>query len=175
MRTILLLVALTYSIGAWAADTLITPGTTTNPSAAKQMYLQTAGNKLVPAVACMATDGNSNLIPMPIGTGAGTIIIPGRSSVGLARNVYSSVNVGTGAYVQLVASTSDTTNHVHIFDSSGQTLVLATGAALSESNKLYIPPGGISADLTIASGTRVSIKAISGTANTGEINITFLK
>lgn len=100
----------------------------------------------------------------------------GRTSVNLARLDYTSTNVTTGAYVQLLASTSDTVNQLYIFDSSGQTLFLATGGAGSESNKIYVVPGGNGlVNLSIASGTRISLKAVSGTASAGEISVTFLK
>lgn len=91
------------------------------------------------------------------------------------RNVYSSVNVTTSAYVQLVASTTSATTRLQIFDSSGQTLVLATGAAASEVDQIYIFPGGNGdVPLAIPAGTRVSIKAVSANATVGEIDINFL-
>lgn len=99
---------------------------------------------------------------------------PGRSSVTLARNVYSSVNVTTSAYVQLVASLTNSVNEVEIFDSSGQTLVIAVGGAGSEVDQAYIVPGGNGRiPLAIATSSRVSIKAISATANSGEIDVNF--
>jgi hypothetical protein len=100
----------------------------------------------------------------------------GRMSIALVRNVYSSVNVTTAAYVELIASTSNTINYLDIFDSSGQTLALAVGGAGSEVNQLYVVPGGNGpVPLLIPSGSRVSIKAVSATANSGELDITFYK
>lgn len=100
----------------------------------------------------------------------------GHTSVQLVRNDYSSTNVTTAAYVQLIASTSDTTNQLFIFDSSGQTLFLAVGAAASEVNKAYIVPGGNGElNLTIPAGSRVSVKAVSASATSGELSITLLK
>lgn len=119
----------------------------------------------------LSTDTSGNLNVVVTSTAAAS-----RTSVNLARNVYSTTNVTTAAYVQLIASTSDTTNQLFVFDSSGQTLVLATGAAASEVDKYYIVPGGNGLiNLTIASGTRVSVKAVSATANSGELSITFIK
>lgn len=98
----------------------------------------------------------------------------GRSIVTRARNVYSSTNVTTGAYVQLVASLGSAVNEVEIFDSSGETLVLATGGAGSEVDQAFVFPGGNGRiPLAIAASTRVSIKAVSATANAGEIAINF--
>lgn len=91
-----------------------------------------------------------------------------------ARHDYSSP-VTTAAYTQLVASTSADFKELQIFDSSGQTLVIAIGAAASEVDKLYVFPGGQGyVKAQIASGSRVSIKAVSATADAGEISINFL-
>lgn len=98
----------------------------------------------------------------------------GKTVVTSARNVYSSTNVTTSAYTQLVASLGNTVNAVEIFDSSGQTLWLATGAAGSETNQIYIYPGGNGfIPFSIPVSTRVSIKAVSATANAGEITVVF--
>lgn len=80
---------------------------------------------------------------------------------------YTSTSVTTAAYTQLVASTSAAITHLSIFDSSGQAMILATGAAASEVIKLYIPPGGGEFDLAIPISTRISIKALTATASSG--------
>lgn len=100
----------------------------------------------------------------------------GRSYSDSVRNDYSSTNVTTGAWVELIASTAGDINALFIFDSCGQTLELGTGAAASETRVLIIPPGGIDGPvpLNIPSGTRVAIKAISADCTSGEINITGL-
>lgn len=93
------------------------------------------------------------------------------------RNDYTSTNVTTGAWVQLIASTAAVINCITVFDSSGQTLKLGTGAAASETIALIIPPGGLGGciPLKIAAGTRLSIRAISATASTGELDVTGLQ
>ena len=59
-------------------------------------------------------------------------------------------------------------------DSSGQTLKLALGGAGSEVDKFLITPGGNGKiKFRVPSGSRVSIKAVSATASTGEIDINF--
>lgn len=91
------------------------------------------------------------------------------------RNDYTSTNVTTGAYVELIASTASDISKMQIFDSSGQTLVIATGAAASEVDKFLIFPGGNGdVDVSISSGTRISIKAVSATADVGEISINLI-
>ena len=96
----------------------------------------------------------------------------GKSVVTTVRNDYSSVNVTTGAWVQLVASTSAVVTEIDIFDSSGATLELGTGAAASETRLIIITPGGNGKlNVAIPASTRVSVRAISGTASVGELDI----
>jgi hypothetical protein len=93
-----------------------------------------------------------------------------------ARNVYSSTNVTTGAWVEVVAATAHAFTWIAIFDSCGQTLELGAGAALSESRILVIPPGGMyGVPLGVAAGTRLSLRAISASCTTGEFNMTGLE
>jgi hypothetical protein len=105
---------------------------------------------------------------------------PSFKESGLARanvpvyNQYGSTPITTGAYVQLIASTSLVTNRVQIFDSSGQAMILAIGAAASEVDQLYVPPGGDSFPLAIPAGTRVSYKALTGNATGGYLLVNLL-
>lgn len=92
----------------------------------------------------------------------------GRAKVGQLYNDYSSTNVTTSAYVQLVASTASTVNKIEIFDSSGEALILAVGGAGSEVDQLYIFPGGNGpVDLAIPASSRISVKAKTATASSG--------
>jgi hypothetical protein len=85
---------------------------------------------------------------------------------------YSSTNVTSAAYVELIASTSDEIKEIEIFDSSGQLLILALGAATEEVDKCFIFPGGLGKQqLSIPAGTRVSLKATSTSATTGLIAV----
>ncbi len=98
----------------------------------------------------------------------------GRTAQNRARIDYSSSSVTTSAYTQLLASTSAIIQEVEIFDSSGQTLVLATGGVGAEADQVYVLPGGNGRiPLYIAASTRVAIKAVSATANSGEISVNF--
>lgn len=85
------------------------------------------------------------------------------------QNIYSTTNVTTSAYVQLVASTTTASTYLDIFDSSGQAMILATGASGSEVILAYIPPGGDQIAATIPISTRIAIKALTATANVGYI------
>jgi len=76
-------------------------------------------------------------------------------------------SVTTGAWTQLIASTAAEAQGITVFDSSGQSVEIGLGAAASEVRTLIVPPGGLNGfiPLRIASGTRVSIRALSGTAD----------
>lgn len=90
------------------------------------------------------------------------------------RMLYSTTNVTTAAWVQLIASLNYDVTRVEIFDSSGQTLMLGLGASGSESNYFDITPGGNGmVDAKISKGSRISLRALSSTASSGEITINF--
>jgi hypothetical protein len=122
-------------------------------------------------------DGSGNALTSFLqGSNRGLNVSPlGKTAVAKARNDYSGTNVTTSAYVQLIATVGATdVQEVEIFDSSGQTLLLATGGAGSEVDQVYILPGGNGRiPLRIASGTRVAVKAVSATANVGELTVNF--
>ena len=106
--------------------------------------------------------------------------LPVAAQTGRARanapffNDYSSTSVTTAAYTTAVASLSSAVNMVEVFDSSGQAMILAVGAAASEVDQLYILPGGNGQiPLAIASGARVSIRALTANATSGYILINF--
>lgn len=115
-------------------------------------------------LAVRISDGSSFSSPSPAG----------RSYADSARNDYTSTSVTTGAWVQLIASTAAVINQLYLFDSSGQTLELGTGAGGAETRKLIIPPGGIDGPVNIAipAGTRIAVRAVSATASVGELDIT---
>lgn len=96
--------------------------------------------------------------------------------VQLIRNDYSSTNVTTSAYVELDSALNKDVNELEIFDSSGQTLVLAIGAASGEVDTLYVVPGGNGRiNCVLPAGARLSIKAVSGNATTGELTMNLYK
>lgn len=108
------------------------------------------------------------------GGGGGTVLVQnGVDYLNRIRLVYSTTNVTTGAWVELLASVGATAiKEIEIFDSSGETLELGIGAAASEVSKSYVFPGGNGKTLMqIPAGARLSIKAVSATASTGEILI----
>jgi hypothetical protein len=92
----------------------------------------------------------------------------GKVKVNQSFNDYSVTPVLTSAYVQLVASTATAATMLEIFDSSGEAMILAVGAAASEVDQFYIIPGGNGiVELAIPAGSRISIKAKTATASVG--------
>jgi hypothetical protein len=100
----------------------------------------------------------------------------GRAYADSAHLAYSGTNVTSGAWVQLIAATAADINELMLDDSSGRALELGVGAAGFEARALIIPPGGFNAPLhlRIASGSRISLRAISTTASAGDIYLTGL-
>lgn len=86
----------------------------------------------------------------------------------VASNSYAATNVTTAAYVQLIASTANAVNTICLSDSSGSIMKVATGAAASEVDRIYLPGGGAGCyAVNIPAATRISLKAIDATASTG--------
>lgn len=90
------------------------------------------------------------------------------------RTVYDDTPVGVTDWVVLFPSLPLTATFLNIFDSSGQTLevgiCLATAAPNAEVRQILIPPVGISTKIQIPANQRISIRAISDTASSGENN-----
>lgn len=104
------------------------------------------------------------------------VAVGGLSYKDSVRNDYSVTPVTTGAWVELIAATAGASKSILLFDSSGSTLELGVGAAASESRVLIIPPGGFGGPipLLIPAGARLSLRAISANATTGELDLTML-
>lgn len=101
-------------------------------------------------------------------------IKPLARNAGLARIDSSAAPITTAAYSQLVASTAAYITEIEIDNTSSKTLILATGAAAAEVDKMYIPAKGLSRQaVAIPVGTRLSLKAVGGDADIGEVNANF--
>lgn len=140
--------------------------------AATEATLAAMSAKLPAALGAQATAGS-----MAVNIASDQIVpmaVSGKDTLSPVRNDYTGTPVTTGAYVQLVASTAAAVSEIEIFDSSGQTLVLALGPAASEVDKVIIFPGGNGrVPLKIPASTRVSVKALSANATVGELDINF--
>ena len=141
-------------------------GTGADGGTVLRVTISTRSEAATTPLAVRLTNGTSFILP--------NTPTSGRSLADSVRKDYSSGSVTTGAWVQIVASLATTANLIEIFDSSGQTMELGLGPAASEVRACIITPGGNGqVPLTIASGTRVSVRAISGTASVGELDINF--
>ncbi len=89
----------------------------------------------------------------------------------------ASTNVTTGAWVEIIASTSEPASGVEIFNGTGRLLEIALGAVASEvAIPYYIPPGGSADNLPLfdfPKSVRVSVKAVDVNATTGLIILNF--
>ena len=93
----------------------------------------------------------------------------GKAVVDRFRYDYT-VPVTTAAYTEVKTALLGTCSELEIFDSSGQTLILATGPAAGEVDQVYILPGGNGRiPFSAIIGTRLSVKAISADADAGEL------
>lgn len=87
---------------------------------------------------------------------------------------YSSINVDTTNWHETISNLSGDVKRVHIFDSSGNAFEIGTGGSGSETQLFVGGPGGIDIDVAIVSGTRMSIRMLSGDATSGELVMNFL-
>lgn len=92
---------------------------------------------------------------------------------------YSTTNVTTAAYVQLVASTTLSSRAVEVCDTSGHLIKLATGASGSEVDFMTTAVGTTAASCVVVpsfllSGVRLSLKAVDATANSGFIAVSLI-
>lgn len=111
-------------------------------------------------------------------TGAFPITISSSTPRTKAWNVaynYAGGSVTTGAYTEILSAAANTaaSTRLLVFDGSGQVMKIATGALGAEVDQFYISPGGWDApvEISIASGVRVSVRAVSDTASAGYLVI----
>lgn len=146
------------------------PATLGAKATAASLAVTVASDQVVPV------SGTFWQATQPVSIAAAPLAPTGRTSSLVYRNNDSSVNITTSAYVQVVASTAGAINRLYVFDSSGSALIVATGAAASEVDKLYIPPGGsgVPYEINIPAGTRVAVKALDVNATSGQLIMTGL-
>lgn len=163
--------------------TAIAYGTGADSTATLRATLSTRAESVTTPLAAQLSNGSAAIA---YGSGAtGTTVLrvvnatdsnpgAGRAYADSVRYTYVTAAVGVTNWVQLIASTAALINCIQLFDSSGQTLELGTGAAASETRVLIIPPGGLDGcvPLKIAASTRIAIRALSATTGAiGEIDI----
>ena len=91
---------------------------------------------------------------------------------------FSGTNVSTSAYTQFIASLSKPCSAVSIINTSASPIIVALGASGSEINTYIVAEAGAVPfpDLipwNILPGTRISLKALVATANTGSFTMNF--
>lgn len=86
---------------------------------------------------------------------------------------FAGTPVGIVAWVELSAALNGHTAWMEIFESSGNAMELGQGPAGSETRITLIPPGGfvVPQALVLPKSMRLSIRALTGTASTGQLLI----
>jgi hypothetical protein len=120
------------------------------------------------------TSTPSNNRPLPVKLVDTTGDVPQRLDV--KETDYQDISsLTTGAWVEIIASTSADTVKIEIASTAGEVIELGTGAAASETRVLLIPRGGTGpVDCIIPSGTRLSVKAVSGNLSAGDLTINLI-
>jgi hypothetical protein len=121
----------------------------------------------------------SSTNPFPVtllgsgGSGSASVNTGGKAVIASVYNAYASTNVTTSTWTQLVASTSGVINSFDVSDTSGQVMELGIGA--SPTHLIYIPQGGNVSIIPalIATGTKISIRAVTANATSGFLTINF--
>lgn len=89
---------------------------------------------------------------------------------------YVATPVTTLAWQELDPGIGNDVAKMEIFDSSGELLELGLGAAGAEARHIFIMPGGNGPTIVnIPTGTRIAIRAVSDTANSGFIAINWYR
>lgn len=131
---------------------------------------------VAPIPAGSNTIGAISNLPASVNTGAGAWSNGGTLRVTEGSRFYSdsalqnytSGNVTTGAWTQVIASLAAATNVLCVTDTSGQIMELGTGSAASETRVFLIAQGFSGCiPLSLGGGTRISVRAVTATANTG--------
>ena len=87
----------------------------------------------------------------------------------------SNIPASAGSPLEIVASTAAGVKKIQIVEDIGSFIGIYTGAAASEVLKAVLPLGGGEVELQIASGTRISLRAMENVAiSSGKIAINFL-
>jgi hypothetical protein len=102
--------------------------------------------------------------------GAAVTVTPAQENESALVRYSYAVPVTTLAYTEVVAAVASALKGLDIVDTSGQTMVVAFGALGAEVDQFYIIPGGQNFPIrkAIPAGTRITIKAVSATADEGE-------
>ena len=87
---------------------------------------------------------------------------------------YAGASYAPGAWTQIIASTVQVINQIEIFDSSGNTALIGTGASGFEVALAQIIPGGNGIiPLRIDAGTRVAVRPFVALPISCELTINF--
>jgi hypothetical protein len=133
----------------------------------------------IPAVATidgsgLATEAKQDAIISALGSGL-TLVDEIDTTPVLDTSV-TNIPASSGNPVQVIASLAGDVQKIYPIDDIGEYIGLYTGAALSETLACILPlGGGPTIEITITSGTRISLRAMENTAITsGKIALNFI-
>lgn len=87
----------------------------------------------------------------------------------------SVTNITNSTYLQLVASTTQTTTKIQIVEDIGEYMALYIGSSGNEAILCALPLGGGEVEVSVPSGTRLSIKSLNNNITTGKIIFNLLR
>jgi hypothetical protein len=167
--------------GAWSVSQsgtwTVQPGNTANTTPWLTTIAQGGNSATVTAGGALTvTSGN---LPSTVSTNVGAadsstlrVTEGSRTYADSFNKDYTGGNVTTGAWVELIASTAAAINLLCLTDTSGQVMEIGTGAAASEARVFLIAQGWSGCiPLRIASGARVSVRAVTATASSGYLTL----
>ena len=122
----------------------------------------------------LATEAKQDAIISALGSGL--LLVDEIDTTPVLDTSVTNIPASSGNPVQIVASLAGDVQKVYPIDDIGEYIGLYTGAALSEVLACILPLGGGPAiEVTIPSGTRVSLRAMENTAITsGKIALNFI-
>lgn len=122
----------------------------------------------------LATEAKQDAIISALGSGLS--LVDEIDTTPVLDTSVTNIPASSGNPVQIVASLAGDVQKVYPIDDIGEYIGLYTGAALSEVLACILPLGGGPAiEVTIPSGTRVSLRAMENTAITsGKIALNFI-
>lgn len=127
--------------------------------------------------ASLGAKASADSISVTISNDQGSLPSDALDVVGFVRLDFSSSNVTTSGYTELMSSVgSNTVRKMTIFMSTGTPIILAVGASSSEMDKFLIPPGGLDGaiEVTIPNGTRLSLKSIGSNVTSGQMIVNLM-
>jgi len=116
-----------------------------------------------------------NKLTSPIAVSGSFVVTPPATYAVTSLIDASVTNITTSTYLQLVASTTQTTVKIQSIDDIGEYMALYVGAPASETLLCALPLGGGEVEVNVPTGSRISIKSLKNNITSGNIILNLLK